>query len=46
MRAEWITRLQVNELPAATEDRRTAFPPELVNVDIDDFLQKMYEYRR
>lgn len=45
-RAEWIARLQVNELPAATEDRRTAFPPELVNVDVDDFLQKMYDYRR
>ncbi len=46
IRADWITRLQVNELPAATEDGRTGFPPELVNVDVDAFLEKMHEYRR
>lgn len=45
MRVEWNSQLQVNELPAATEDRRTAFLPELVNVDVDAFLEKMDEYR-
>lgn len=45
-RAEWDTQLaQLGELPA-TADRHTDFPPELVNADIDAFLQRMQDYRR
>jgi hypothetical protein len=46
-RAEWNLQLGlISELPAATTDKHTAFPPELANVDVDAFLEKMYEYRR
>ena len=47
MFAEWNPQLaQVSDLPVATEVKRAAFPPELANVDVHTFLQKMYEYRR
>lgn len=46
-RAEWNLHLGlISELPAATTDKHTAFPPELAHVDVDAFLEKMYEYRR
>jgi hypothetical protein len=46
MYAEWIPQLeQVCDLPAGREDKRTTFPGELANVDVDTFLEKMYKYQ-
>ena len=47
MCAEWIPQLeQVSDLPVAREDKRTVFPGELANVDVDAFLEKMYKYQQ
>ena len=46
MCAEWNPQLVlVSELPLAQADRHVPLPAELANVDVDDFLEKMYRYQ-
>lgn len=46
MCAEWNPQLAlVNERPAAGVDKHSTLPRELANVDVDTFLNKMYQYQ-
>lgn len=46
MCAEWNPQLAlVSERPVAAVDKHIALPRELANVDVDTFLNKMYEYQ-
>jgi hypothetical protein len=47
MYAEWNPQLaQLSDLPATEKDKNATFLPELANVDVDNFLKRMYEYQR
>jgi hypothetical protein len=46
MCAEWNPQLAlISDLPAGIADKCSAFPGDLADVDVDAFLQKMYEYQ-
>ena len=45
--AEWVPQLaQIEDSHVDEKNRRDIFPGELVNVDVDAFLEKMYKYQR
>lgn len=47
MLAELVPQLApVDDRHAAEMDKHAAFPDELAEVDVEDFLQKMYKYQR
>jgi hypothetical protein len=47
MNAGWNPQLVLaSERPIAAGDRHMALPDEMANVDVETFLQKMYEYQR
>jgi hypothetical protein len=47
MNAGWNPQLVlVGERPVAAGERHRAIPDEMANVDVESFLQKMYEYQR
>lgn len=47
MCAGWNPQLElVGDCPVAKMDKHAVFARELANMDIDVFLQKMYEYQR
>jgi hypothetical protein len=43
--AEWVPQLDIGDSRVHEMDKTGEFPGELANVDVDAFLEKMYEYR-